>query len=237
MPLDQIQTFNDIEAAWRRAERESDKRAMWRMLARGGWLTACREAVHRNDRTTLETWLEARDSLMQDILQFAEAETAQIVRTYLRCSLAVCRAQEDAPRQLLAAAPELVAVSMPVGFCRDLMLALVGEPLRTAIQSLSLAVFLVDTARSEGVGATLTLELLGDGRRECYSVPELAFMRDADFRQAEENARFCIEGMGLWRQEWDVRWRLHRRDGKPLLTLAGPSLGAAFALGFAKLFA
>jgi len=38
-------------------------------------------------------------------------------------------------------------------------------------------------------------------------------------------------------KEWDVRWQLHRRDGKPLVPLSGPSLGAAFALGLAKLSA
>jgi len=93
MPSIQIQTSADIESAWRRAERESDKRAVWRILARGGWFHSCREAVRMNDRATLETWLGADVSPTQDILQFTGVENAQIVKgvVNLLSSHAVCQ--------------------------------------------------------------------------------------------------------------------------------------------------
>ena len=235
MPPGQIQTFADIEVAWRRAERESDKRAVWRVLAKGGWLSACRDAVRRNERTTLETWLDMSDSTKHEIIQFGGPEAAQLVHVHMLCGLAGCKVREGATRELLHSELEAIAPTISRGFCRDLTLALVGKPLRKAERNLSLDVLLVDTARNEGVGASLLLELISSGQGECYAVPELAFLRDKDARRAEDNARACVEGIGLWRTEWDVRWQLHRRDGKPLVTLSGPSLGAAFALGLAKL--
>jgi len=235
MPPNQIQTLSDIEVAWSRAERESDKRAVWRVLAKGGWLSACRDAVQRNERTILKTWLDASDSTKQDIRQFGGPEAAQLVYVHMLCGLAGCGAREGTARELLHPELEAIAPETSRGFCCDLTLALVGEPLRKAEQNLSLSVLLVDTARNEGVGATLLFELISNGRGDCYAVPELAFMRDKDARQAEENARAYVEGIGLWRKEWDVRWQLHRRDGKPLVTLSGPSMGAAFVLGLVKL--
>jgi len=235
MPRSQIQTFNDIEVAWRRAERESDKRAVWRVLAKGGWLSACREAVRLNERATLEMWLDARDSTKQDIVQFVGLEAAQLVHIHLRCGLVGCRVREGTVRELLHTELEAIAPKASRGFCCDLTLALVGDPLRKAERDLSLDVLLVDTARNEGVGASLLLELISNGQGECYAAPELVFLRDKDARQAEDNACAYVKEIGLWRKEWDVRWQLHRRDGKPLVTLSGPSLGAAFTLGLAKL--
>lgn len=99
-----------------------------------------------------------------------------------------------------------------------------------------MTVLLVDTARNEGVVASLTLELLPYGSGEFYPVPELAFLRDDDFRQAEENARALTQA-SFADHHHDIRWRLQRRDNKPLASLSGPSLGAAFALGIGKLSA
>jgi len=205
------------------------------VLAKGAWLSACRDAVQRSERTTFEAWLDAGDSTKQDVVQFAGPEFAHLVNVHLLCGLAGCRAREEEARELHPPEFESIAPNIARGFCRDLTLTLTGEPPRGAERCLSLAVLLVDTARYEGVGATLLLELIGDGRGECYAVPELAFLRDAAARQAESHARACVAGMGLWRTEWDVRWHLQRRDGKPLVTLSGPSLGAAFTLGLAKL--
>ncbi len=104
-------------------------------------------------------------------------------------------------------------------------------------KDISLNVLLVDTARNEGVLAVLTLESVRDGSGELYPIPELAFMSSADFQHAQHEAGAWAENTGLWRTDRDVRWQLRRRDGKPLVNLTGPSLGAAFALGIAKLFA
>jgi hypothetical protein len=105
------------------------------------------------------------------------------------------------------------------------------------VRDLSLPVLLVDIARNEGVVATLTLELMPDGNGGLYPIPELALIRDTDFRRAEDEARVCGEEVELWQKGRDVRWRLQRRDGKPIVNLTGPSLGAAFTLGIVKLFA
>ena len=310
MPLSQIETFSEIAAAWHKAERESDKRAVWRNLVRGGWLRACRDAVQRGDWATLAAWLDKGDTTKQDIVQFNGAEAERIVRTHLLCSLTAYWARElasleplnaargmvtldtpldtdvsaavelmraawqavasqlDTPQNLDVLAQELLQEARwpirrvaaatladrafcllaqqgiapspyhpPLGFLRDLTQELLGEPSRKAERDLSLPVLLVDRARNEGVVATLTLELMPDGSGGLYPIPELALIRDTDFRQAQDDARAYSEGVGLWQKGRDVRWRLHRRDGKPIINLTGPSIGAPFALGLVKLFA
>ena len=237
MPSGQITTFSELLVAWQSAERESDKRAVWRTLARGGWFRACKEAVQGRDPAVLEAWLDERDLTKQDIIQFNGADLAQMVHLYLLCSLVACRTRGLASLERWKALREtIVSPSAPLGFCHDLTLGLLGEPLCHAEKDLSLSVLLVDTARNEGIVATLMLELIPDGKEDFYPVPELSFLRDPDFRQTEDNARECLLRMGLWKKERDVRWQLRRRDDKPIVNLTGPSLGAAFALGLGKLF-
>lgn len=221
-----METFEGILDAWSKAARESDKRALWRTLARGGWFLACRTAVQQQDRATITIWLDDTQVTPHAIIQFNGPQAAQMVHTHLTCSLVACDA--NVPSRILA----------PPGFCRDLSLALMGQPLRQAERDLTMTVLLVDTARNEGVVATLTLELLTSGSGEFYPVPELAFLRDDDFRQAEDNARAVLAQTSFTDPyHYDVRWRLQRRDTKPLTSLSGPSLGAAFALGIGKLCA
>lgn len=223
MPTTQLDTFEDILTAWREAVRESDKRALWRLLARGGWFHACQDAVQKQDRALLAAWLDETDSLKQDIIQFNGPETALLVQVHLRCGFAACGQPEQ---ELTHPSP---------GFCHDLTLALANAPLRRGEQTTALTVLLVDTARNDGVVATLTLELIPNGSSALYPTPELVFLRDTDFQQAETHASAATHAAGLWSTNHDVRWQLHRRDGKPLTTLAGPSMGAAFALGISKL--
>jgi len=223
--MNQMEKLEDILDAWHKAVRESDKRALWRTLARGGWLQACRTAVQQQDRVTLTDWLDETHTTPHEIIQFNGPQAAQTVYAHLACSLAAC------------AANVLPRVLTPPGFCRDLSLALLGQPLRQAERDLSMTVLLVDTARNEGVVATLTLELLPSGSGELYPTPALAFLRDDDFRQAEDNARAYFEQTSFADKHKDVRWRLQRRDHKPLTNLSGPSMGAAFALGIGKLCA
>jgi hypothetical protein len=310
MPLGPIETFRDIEAEWHKAEHESDKRALWRTLARGGWFRACRDAVRRDDRATLEAWLDNEDTTKQDIVQFHGAEAAQMVHTHLLCGLAGYWAREltliaartdmrgvvptnashdtgngaaleltkvaweavfsqpdtsqnlqalaqdllrnaDVPSGSVTAAtladrafflvaqslPALPLHSLPFGFLCDLTRELLGEPLRSAERSLSLTALLVDTVRNEGVVTTLTLELMPNGSGGVYPVPELAFVQDPSFLQAQDDARTCVEEAAPWLKSREVRWRLQRHDGKPVVHLTGPSMGAAFALGMAKLCA
>jgi hypothetical protein len=230
MPSGQIETFDDILDVWQKAERESDKRALWRTLARGGWFRACHKAARHKDPTPFISWLDESDATKRDIITFNGEDTARMALTHLRCGLAVChRVDVDAAK--------VDPTNDSPGFCRDLMLALSDSPLRPVRQSLSLTTLLVDVARNEGVTAVLTLELIKEGSGDFYPVPELAFLRDADFQQAETNARAAVHTITQWPPSYDVRWRLQRRDGKPLTNLSGPSLGAAFSLGVSVLLA
>jgi len=224
MSSDQLETFDDLLRAWQKAERESDKRAFWRTLARGGWFRACHEAARRKDRAAFTAWLDGGDATKHELITFNGDAAAQMAFTHLRCGLAVCNDRE----------PEAHHAS---GFCRDLIRVLADVPLRPAKRSLSFTTLLVDVARNEGVTAVLTLELIPDGGGDFYPTPELAFLRDADFQQAETNARAAVHTVTQWPSSYDVRWLLQRRDGKPLTNLSGPSLGAAFSLGISALLA
>ena len=225
MANNQIETFADITETWLHAERESDKRAFWRTLTRGGWFRACRQAVRQKDYSVLTAWLDESDATKRDIITFNGDESAQMALTHVHCGLAACNDQHSTPALL------------PSGFCRDLMRALADLPLRSTLRDFSLTALLVDLARNEGITAVLTLELLEDGAGDFYPAPELAFLRDADFQQAEANARAAVHTVAQWSSQYDVRWRLQRRDGKPVTSLGGPSLGAAFALGISTLLA
>lgn len=216
-------TFDDILTAWRTAERESDKRALWRGLARDGWFHACREAVRQHARDVLAAWLDSPDPEQRDLIEFNGDTAARLVRTHLRCGVLAC-SENAAPSD--ATTP---------GLCRDLLLAFSDRPLRSSLRNLTLTVLLVDAARQEGVVAALTLALIANGSGDFYPTPELAFLRDPDFQQAEANAHAAVKAQELWLPDHDVRWRLQRRDGKPITTLVGPSLGAAFALGIGSL--
>lgn len=227
MPSSQLETLDDILDAWQKAERESDKRALWRALARGGWLRACREAARRKDPTAFISWLNESNATKREIISFNGDATARMALTHLRCGLAVCEGSATVPPS-----------DGSSGFWRDLVLTLSDSPLRPAQRRLSLTTLLVDMARDEGVTAVLTLELImQEGSGDFYPVPELAFLRDADFQQAEINARIAARTVIQWSPSYDVRWRLQRRDGKPLTNLSGPSLGAAFSLGISTLLA
>lgn len=224
MPSDRILTFHDIAAAWQTAEREADKRALWRVLAREGWFRACHEAVRGQAVEMLTAWLHTPDSDQRDLITFNGDVAAQMVRLHLACGLAACHS---------ALAP---SESTAPGLCRDLLLAFSDQPLRSAVRVQTLTVLLVDAARQEGVVATLTLESIPHGSGDFYPEPALAFLRDPEFQQAEVHALAAAKTLGSWRTDHDVRWHLQRRDGKPITTLVGPSLGAAFALGLGNLY-
>jgi hypothetical protein len=224
MPIQQISTFDDLLRAWGEAVREAEKRAVWRLLTRGGWLQACRNAVQRQDDLTLQTWLDTSNTIQQSIIEFNGEETARLARLYLQCGLAACGRRD------------LSLENAQSGFCKDLLLTLSDLPLRRQERDLSLTVLLVDTARNEGAVASLTLALIPNGAGALYPLPELTFLRDTTFQEAEVNACTTIKAMGLWPPTSDVRWSLQRRDSKPVANLSGPSLGAAFALGLSKLY-
>src|SRR5262249_39763852 len=130
---------------------------------------------------------------------------------------------------------------LPLGFLYGLVQELLPEApgglqYRPAVDTCTMAVLLVDEARNEGVVADLTLERPPDGTSALYSVPELSFVYgDTAWQQAMRDASDCVK-QTLWRQDWDVRWHLARRDQQLLPpVLEGSSLGASLALGLMKL--
>jgi hypothetical protein len=132
---------------------------------------------------------------------------------------------------------------LPLAFFRDLLYRLLPEskdPRRPppSVTPVSLTALLVGKTQRQGIVATLSLEQRSDGSGVCYPTPDVAFARrDPAFHEAEHNAYRYVKAIGLWKANRDVRWRIERRDGQPITTLTGSSMGFAFALGLAKLFA
>jgi hypothetical protein len=132
--------------------------------------------------------------------------------------------------------------NLPLAFFRDLLYSFLAESkdphrLPASATTVSLTALLVSKTQRQGVVATLSLEPRSGGSGLCYPTPDLAFVRrDPTFREAEHNACTYVKDAGLWKADHDVRWRVTRRDGQPINTLTGSSMGFAFALGLAKLF-
>jgi hypothetical protein len=126
----------------------------------------------------------------------------------------------------------------------DLLDHLCRKPLRQATANVMLPVLVLEhpgepgALGGRGVVLKLCLDRLAPGDGALYPHPGIAFIfLDAAFVKAMENARQTVARLGLWPVDHDVRWAVSRSDGHRLLALSGPSAGAAFALGIAKLFA
>jgi len=240
-------TFDEIESLWQQCRTREENRALWERLARGGWLAACREAVQRGDRATIEAWLDESDAAKQAIIHFNGAEAAQMVRAHLLCALTALDHQQWTSGTVPADALQAIAAELqpstlnpqPLGlsFLRDLTQELLGGQASPAQQQASLTALLVDTKHNSGVVATLTLELLPDGSGAIYPVVEQAFLPNPEFLGAVDNAR-RYQQQRLWRDGCDVRWRLSLRRNNSLIRspLTGDSAGLAFALALRKLF-
>lgn len=204
-----------------------------------GWFHACRTWVQGglspDEFTEIQHLLDSLNEYHRSIAQ-AHLDCARLLLNRQWTSTSAPVLTED-----LCKIAEKTGLAL--GFLRDMVQELLpeefggGQPRQPVRDPLSLTALLVDEAQVKGVIANLTLELMPDGTGALYPAPALAFVtRDKDFRQAEDNARQYVRREGLWQEEWDVRWRLKRRDGKPLSPwLTGNSAGLAFALGLAKL--
>lgn len=102
-----------------------------------------------------------------------------------------------------------------------------------ATSSITFPVLLVDQANDRGAVADLTLTLQQGSGQVAPSPEPAKLSRERSFLSAEENAQKAVS----LPKDWDVLWRLVRRDGEPISRLTGGSLGAAFAIGSAKLLA
>lgn len=135
---------------------------------------------------------------------------------------------------------------LPLAWLRDLTHPWLDQPPRPPRRkprhTQKLCVLLVHEsprAASRPVVADLVLELLPAGAGELYHDPRQAFLvYDEAFAGAADTARAYLQRGGvLWPKGLDVRWRLDWGDPQGQFPLTGNSLGAAFALGLAKLLA
>jgi hypothetical protein len=106
--------------------------------------------------------------------------------------------------------------------------------------------------RTEGRITRLVLECLAEGIGVLYPAPAMAFVtrphivgkgengerviKRNEFRDGEDNATHFARGLHVWDEPFDVRWSLKsRKPGEDLpLEISGPSAGAAFGVGIAK---
>lgn len=117
----------------------------------------------------------------------------------------------------------------------DLVSYLWNAP-RQMIQHEMIRVLLLE---ERGILGNLECDLLAEGRGAVYTDPEcMSFVRfDSSMRRAIEAATEYVRGVGIWGEEFDVRWRVRRLDGEVLSWLEGASMGGAFALAYTKLLA
>ena len=223
---------------------------------------ACQQAVSSAVSSLASNQLERSARWVEDLLdtfsppaalvdhsdgEEAEAFRSHMLRAHLVCVSLALQLQE----QGRLAAFERVShhfqhiaqeTDLPLVFFRDLLATLLPDTpghrqgLRSE-PSVSVTALLVGKTQRQGIVATLSLEQRSDGSGLCYPASELAFVRrDPAFRAAEHNACTYVKDAGLWTPDQDVRWRVERRDGQPITTLTGSSMGFSFALGLAKLF-
>ncbi len=241
-------TFAEIEAHWQQCRTREDQRALWEQLARGGWLAASRDAVQGGDRATIEAWLNESDATKREIIHFKwhGEDPAWMVRAHLLCALTALDHQQwtsdTVPTDALQAIQHQLTNppthQLSLAFLRDLTQELLGGQGVRAQREATITALLVDKAHNSGVVATLTLELLSDGSGAIFPCVAQAFLPDATFLGAVDNARQYVQRQGLWRDGCDVRWRLSlRRDNRLILTsLTGDSAGLVFVLTLRKLF-
>jgi len=262
-----LATFEAIELTWLREldDEQRDiygdvgeyRRHLWQRLGSPPercWVDACRRAVEialkELDGARSKAML-ANGLALDEIIDFDDRpERATMARTYLRCALAVvdalengsCASETDVivPDDRLH---EIATEELSLGLLRDVARELaMGSP-RPALRQQSITTVLVKrlpNGATEGVVATLTVELLADGKQEMYPAPEMALVpRDEEFQLSAETARGYLVGVPkLWEEGFDVRWTLRPRDLQEELTvLTGPSLGGAFTLVIGRLLA
>ena len=204
----------------------------------------CDKQLGGGEKRTLQTWLQDEGVRLQ-IIGVQDSRAANMVRAHLRCGLVAMQHGLWPTRTLASEAePKLRQVAedtaLPRGFLRDLIQALLDGPPRVEVRECELAALLVEGANTpaeRGVGATLTLALMGEGTGALYPEPALAFAPQDEFMTAAEQSRTYLRHLRRWDESHDVRWSLQRWDGQALLLLEGKSAGGAFGMGLLKLLA
>ncbi|MDH3604858.1 MAG: CHASE2 domain-containing protein, partial [Candidatus Tectomicrobia bacterium] len=242
-----IRHLEDIETQWPLCRTREARRILSEELTGSSrrWFAACRDIVQQQDRRALELWFDPNDSIKQDILNF-DASRSAMLRAHLLCARLALDYGPDTTLHELdhCLYPMAEATGCAPGFLRDLTWALLPDELSLDLalepeRAEELYVLLVEEGRDQGVVALLSLQLLPHGTGALYPQPELALVfRDAQFRQAEQEAHTYVGSLNLWPEGRDVRWRLTRPfDNRPVRRLVGASMGAAFALGLSKICA
>lgn len=239
------------------------RRALWAKLSgkSQGWLKACQAAVRDRDLRIIEPWLEAAttmggaagsiaaETIPERCLAFLHGRYAQTAHAYLRCTHMLIRAMrtDETPpipdRELEALSTQIPALGWPIQQWRDVVDHLhSGGSSTPVLHSVCLPVVLTAFSPQQeptGIVADLKLDLRPQGRGILYPTVLMAFVqRDNDFQSAEAMVCAYLRAAHVWPTNYDVCWQLTRRtDASPILDLEGGSLGAALALGLAKLFA
>ena len=256
-------TFAEIVGQWRSFSRlrgrvvvDSEFVPNLTAPARRGWFKACHAWVHRGPSP-----YDAPKEIRQVIACLGEVRQ-RVAKAHLVCARLVrdhWTSHTVPTNQLTTLA---AASGLPLGLLRDLACELATPPGQLAARqaqqqashdilygdmrladpdrSAEINVLLVEKGQpgdqqGKGVVATLTLEMISDGAGALYPAPALVFvdLREG-FDQAANHARAHVQRLGLWRDTWDVRWRLARRDGELPLAFVGDSLGGALALGLTQ---
>lgn len=257
-------TFSEIAEQWQRQPQSREgHRALWTHLSgkAQGWLQACQAAVRERDLQLIEPWLAAAaqvsratelaaaETVPERCLQFANGHYAQAARASLLCTqllIHAIRTDETAPvpdHAIEALRAQMPTLGWPLPQWRDVMDYLHSNGPRTpVVSSVHLPVTLVTSSlqrKPQGIVANLRLDLRPLGSGTLYPTILMVFaQRDGDFQSAEATAYAYLRAQTTWPAHYDVCWQLTRRvNESPLLDLKGGSLGAALALGLAKLFA
>lgn len=251
-------TLEFIEKEWFRdfkTEREAEvycgdhmkrRQAFWQELIspkreRCGWWKASLHQSKRNDcLAALDPWIR-REGRKREIVEFGGPAQADAIHLHFLAGQFVNQNWNWVKGAVTGSCELPANVSGPRGLFLDLIFEFESGKVRPPFRTQSITGVLIDEADAlqAGVMVAITLEAIQDGDGSFYPAPEFSLLSlDPAFRNGLENSlRMVRDTLGIWRDGYDVRWRIDRRDGKDLSsTLKGGSAGGAFALALSKVF-
>ena len=211
------------------------------------WVEALRQTMLSGDKQTIIRYID--DASIFDEVELINPELPRFLKAQLQCALSWLEQGNGMSSTLSDTVLKEIAEDqiLSIGQVKELSIQLAprladsnndgcknqGNP------SISLPVLLFNpsgTPLDRCILAELKLERV-PGLGDCYPVAEsmLTLLVDDDFRQSIVNARQWLKHLDTLATQYDVRWRLRRYDNELLLSISGPSLGGAFALGLACL--
>lgn len=252
-------TLEFIEKEWFRdfkTEREAEvycgdhmkrRQAFWQELIspkreRCGWWKASLHESKRNDCiAVLDPWIR-REGRKREIVEFGGPAQAEMIQLHFVAAQFVNQ-NWNWVNGTISGSPQLPAnLRGPKGLLNDLIHEFGSGKMRPPVHKQSITGVLIDEGQysQPGVVVMITLEAINGGNGSFYPTPAFALLDlYPEFQDGLENSlRMVRDTLGIWRDGYDVRWRIDRTDGRELSsTLKGGSAGAAFAFALAKLFA